>query len=284
MRITPVSNINTYNANRKSQSPTFTAHPDFYKFNSTQSSYFRRGVVALPNPKFVEIERTFQMIFSEKPNEIKNMLIIGIGNSQETFSYLATIKSILKNRPLNKNLDLYTVDLQSKPDNKKIRLDAFYDAFYDYDTKPKFAADSFITDRKFPKETPTDIDPVLTLIKKYLKTPKEKEVLNYRVNDEILDFVKTAYNDPSKSKWDSRIQDVITTYPDDKFYITSANNILPYITPDGDILNTLKHIKRTLKPYGYFITEPYKQPEFIKKSKILDDMKEIFDGIYQKII
>ena len=284
MRITPVSNINTYNTNRKSQSPTFTAHPDFYKFNSTQSSYFRRGVVALPNPKFVEIQRTFQMIFSEKPNEIKNMLIIGIGNSQETFSYLAAIKSILKNRPLNKNLDLYTVDLQSKPDDKKIRLDAFYDAFYDYDTKPKFAADSFIKDRKFPKETPTGIDPVLTLLKKYFKTQKEKEVLNYRVNDEILDFVKTAYNNPSKSKWDSRIQDVITTYPDDKFHITSANNILPYITPDGDILNTLKHIKRTLKPGGYFITEPYKQPEFIRKSKILDDMKEIFDGIYQKII
>ena len=111
--------ITTYsynsNINRKPK-PSFTAHPDFYKYNSTQSCYFRRGVVVLPSPKYTDIVDIFCEVFDKNVTTPQDMLIIGIGNSQETFSYLASIKGIIKNRPLNKNVDLYIVDLQLKSD------------------------------------------------------------------------------------------------------------------------------------------------------------------------
>ena len=54
MRICPIKNTNTNNHSCKNLN--FTAHPDFYKFNSTQSCYFRRGVVALANKKVYSVK------------------------------------------------------------------------------------------------------------------------------------------------------------------------------------------------------------------------------------
>ena len=69
MLIYPIKNTNT--SNHYPQKLNFTAHPDFYKFNSTQSCYFRRGVVALANNAgYTNIENLFCKIFQAKLNKL----------------------------------------------------------------------------------------------------------------------------------------------------------------------------------------------------------------------
>ena len=281
MLIHSIKNTNTSNYN-----PTkinFTAHPDFYKFNSTQSCYFRRGVVALANNAgYTNIENLFCKIFQSKLNKPKKMLIIGIGHSQEPFSYLASIKGIINSNPLNKNIDLYIVDLQSKPEYKKLRLNAFPN-FFPYEEFPKYASKSFIKDVKYPHSEidVKDLPPLEYYIYSKLhesSTPNKE----YRVNDEILNFVNETYNNCVKSKWDSRIQEVITDYSDNEFDIISANNVFGYLS-DDDYLKTLKHIKRIIKTTdGYFISDPYFQN--VQDSEVLSSFKVLNPGIYQKII
>ena len=283
MYIAPISSSKIpYYKSQSKPAVNFTAHPDFYKYNSTQSCFFRRGAVVLASKGYYDIYKTFNTIFGEGGDILRNMLIIGIGNSQETFSHCAAIKSILKGRKLNKNLDLYVVDLQSKPDGRTLFENSFYDAIYEDNIKPLYAIDSFVKDRKRPRNEQdcNVIEPIL----EYINNMPKVEPLYYRANDEILNFVSEAYNNPHKSKWDSRIQEAILGYPDNAFKIVSANNVLPYIIPDNEKIQTIRHIKRILMPGGYFITDPYDFPYFIKNAGVLDSLREIYKGIYQKIV
>ncbi len=280
MYIYPIKNTNTSKYYQKKLN--FTAHPDFYKFNSTQSCYFRRGVVALANNKYYDdIENLFCKIYQSKSNKPKKMLIIGVGNSQEPFSYMASIKGIIHDSPLNKNVDLYIVDLQSKPEYNKLRLDAFPN-LYPFETFPKYAGKSFIKDVKYP-HSEIDIKDLPPL--EYYIYHKMHETYSpskeYRVNDEILNFVNETYNNCEKAKWDSRIQEVITDYSDNEFDIVSANNVFGYLS-DDDYLKTLKHIKRIMKTTdGYFISDPYFQD--VQNSEVLSTFRNLYLGIYQKI-
>lgn len=287
MRIMPVANTSTYRINSSRENKlNFSAHPDFYNFNSIQSCFFRRGAVLLSCSKgYSYIEDIFLKIFKPNTDIQRSMLIIGIGRSQEPFSYMASIKGIIQNRKLNKNVDLYTVDLQSKPEYNELKKNSFCDLF-DYEKFPKYAEDGFIKDTGFSHPEKKKTDYVLNPIEEYLlmlnKKNKEK-TSHYRVNDEIFDFVNSTYNNPEKSKWESPVQEVITEYPNEKFDIVSANNVLPYIVSVDDIIRTIKHIKRTLKPNGYFITDPYEYPQQFKDAGVLDNMKQVYAGIYQKI-
>ena len=285
-----ISSINSYIQSNHiyTKNQTFTAHPDFYRFNSVQSAYFRRGIVALPNIKgYTDIENHFYKIFNTDLKEPIKMLIIGIGNSQEVFSYLATIKGIIKDKKLSKYVDLYIVDLQSKPSPEKLRLDSFSDLL-PHENFPQYAGKSFIKDEKFPKQEP-DID-ALSPLDYYLyfqlcNTKSElahKANKDYRVNDEILNFVKATYNNPKKSKWDNRVQDVILDYQNETFDIISANNVFGYIN-DNDYLSTLKNIKRTLKTKGSFISDPYVDQDYVRTSEVLSTFSQLYRGIYQKL-
>ena len=311
MRILPISYVHNQNfPNRKASGSVFTAHPDFYKYNSTQSCFFRRGSVLLACSKgYEDIENLFYKIFKINQNFPKNMLIAGIGNSQEPFSYLASIKGIIKNKPLIKNVDLSIVDLQSKPEYKDLKMHAFCN-LYDYQSFPKYAEKGFIKDSiddwleiRHKEKMPALIDEYMHYYLSYRERWNElakkghntKEILNiikedikqksmcWRVNDEIFNFVEKTYNNPHKSKWDSRIQEAILDYPDNKFDIVSANNILPYIVSERESAQTVKNIVRTLKPDGYFITDPYERPYHIRVLSSLDNMKQINSGIYQKM-
>jgi len=278
MYITPVSSTYTPYKFRKTKcEPAFTSvNMPLY---SRTSCYFRRGAVILSSKGYDDIENLFYKIFNAN-KEIKNMLIIGVGRSQEPFSYLATIKGILNGRPLAKNVDLSTIDLQPLPSVKELKSQAMPNLF-DYQDYPKFAKRSFVTDNAdewfdIPKSNMT----APLLLYQYKKTPVATVE---RINDEIFDFVKNIYNNPEKSLWNTPVQCVIGNYPNKKFDVISANNVLGYITSDKDYLHTYKNILRILKPKGYFITDPYPPDYVIMKSRILDNMKEIFKGIYQKM-
>lgn len=290
MYIAPITNIKSHNNYNyyKQAKPNFTAHPDFYKYNSTQSCYFRRGAVVSPSKGYDNIEELFVKIFTQDENTPKSMLIIGIGNSQEPFSYLSSIKGIIKDKPLNKNVDLYTVDLQSMPRENELKNSAFCN-LREYETFPKYAQRSIVKDsyKKWMgvKEHDENMEPIAKFLyyKFQQKTEPQKIKLYDRVNDEVFEFLKNTYKNPQKSMWDSRIQEVIQDYPDKKFDIISANNVLPYILYENKIIDTIQHIKLCLKAGGYYITDPYQYPDKYIEAGILDNFKEIKPGIYQKI-
>lgn len=286
MHITPVTYANTYNQNRHNpKKVSFTHHPDFYKFNSVASCYFRHGSVLLSGKMYTKLETLFANVFkkSDKPRQI---LIAGIGSSQEPFSYMASIKGIIKNKKLKNYVDLYTVDLQSKPSEKELKKQALPHLF-EHETFPKYAKKGFVKDSYDKwlgyKEQEDKISPVEKYLYSILTPDPKKETKVFRVNDEIFDFVKETYANPSKSKWESRIQEAILEYPDAKFDIISANNILPYIHDDDVEISTIKQIGRALKKNGYFITDPYEFRRASIKLAGLDNLREVSSGVYQKV-
>lgn len=286
MYISPITSVNIYNQKRyNAVKPNFTAHPDFYKNgNSKASCYFRHGAVLLSGKGYNKIENLFVKIFKHKTPEPKKMLIIGIGNSQEPYSYTSSIKGIIGKKPLKDNLDLYTVDLQSKPSENELKKKALPHLF-EYEKFPKYAGRSFVKDSysRWLGREKNKINVLGEYLYSITNPAPKKEAVVLRVNDEIFNFVKDTYNHSLKSKWDSRIQEAILDYPDEKFDVISANNVLPYIQSEAEELAVLKHIGRILKTNGYFITDPYKFRSESIKDAGLDNFIEISAGIYQKV-
>lgn len=256
----PIHYSNNYKP--RSKSPSFTAHPDLARlsqyFTITASSYFRRGpYFGLPAEEFTDVAKVLESVMNKHQGQKKSMLIVGVGSSQEPFSYLAVIKSGHQNRSLNRNLDLYTVDMQSKPTLKELFINSFSDSRY----YPKYAGDSFVYDAK---------------------NQGLFADCHYRVSDEIFDYLAKTYDNPYKSKWDTRIQDVAASYPSKKFDIISINNTLPYIGDNPTIIDTIIELKRALRPGGYFITDP-KKLTYMHDKQVLENMREIRPGIYKKM-
>ena len=309
MRILPISNTNIRYNKTYTYKPLFKAKPDFQSYNSTVSCYFRRGSVVLSCAKdYEKIEQLFSKIFKSDTSNPRKMLIIGIGKSQEPLSYLASIKGIIKDRTLKHSVDLYSVDLQSKPNHLELKDNAFCDLF-DYQSFPRYAKSGFIKDstrnwlennekREFSNPLEQIVSAIFSIGDKWkelkdkgyslgtvLKMAEEERKqgsLRWRVNDEIFNFLEETYNNPQKSKWECGIQDVISEYPSKKFDVISANNVLPYILYEPQIEHTVKHIVRILKPNGYLITDPYNFPYHIKEINKYPYMKKIDLGIYQK--
>ena len=270
MYITPLNLLNPtikqYSQNNKKQlSISFGDHFDLqrlkYHFPKvTESCFFRRGDdFNSPSSNFLHVENVLKNVFSKDSNYPKRMLIAGIGNSQEPFSYLAIINSQYPQKPLNKLVDMYAVDLQSLPDCRTL----FKNSIYNLPTPIVYGEQSFIKDEKHHIKDNAPIS---------------------RVKNSIYYYLLRVYNNFQKSKWETPIQDAIRTYDDNFFEIISANNILPYvklISGDKECSNVLKEMYRCLAPGGYLITDP-KVYRFTENSGILEKMEKIEEGIYKK--
>lgn len=244
---------------------TGNAHPDFYKISNhnlwlSASSFFRRGVVLGSNNVFNDVVKIFSSLFSEKSDDNKSMLIVGIGHSQEPFSYLAVIKELIKNKKLDDVLHLQTVDLQAKPTRNVLLNCSHYDAYFH--KQPEFAKTSFVKYAQFYGDI-------------FAGT-------GYRVNDEIFNYLYNTYNDANKSKWATRIQDEIKSYSDNLFDVLSINNVLGYIENDDEYYSTIKNLPRIIKPDGYLITDTM-YDQLFKELGLDNSLKKISFGIYKKV-
>lgn len=251
--VNQINKVNNYN--------NFKAHPDFVKLSQnygiTASSYFRRGpAYGCADENFQDIINIFKKIFHKIEKPLK-MLIVGIGNSQEPFSYLATIKDIINNKEINDVLDLNIVDLQSKPDKNKL----FKNSYFEYSHVPDFAQSSFVKDIK--------PNIVYNTITGY-----------YRVKDDIFNYLNKTYSNNNKSKWSSRIQESIVDFNNSEFDIISINNTLGYIIDKEERINTLQNIYRVLKKNKILITDP--NHYYIEQAGLLNKFNEISLGIYEK--
>lgn len=243
---------------------TKKAHPDFYeisKYNLSlrASSFFRRGVVLGETSYFKDIIDVFSTLFNKNTNDKKSILIVGIGRSQEPFSYLASIKELIKDKKLKDVLNLQTVDLQAKPTKNILLSCTHYGGFWG--KEPMFAKSSFIKYAQMYGDT-------------VLQT-------GFRVNDEIFDYLYKTYNNKSKSKWATRIQDDIKNYPDNSFDVLSMNNVLGYIEDDDEYYSTIKNMPRIVKPNGFIITDTICENLF-QKVGVDKMLTKISDGIFKK--
>ena len=243
---------------------TKKAHPDFYEISQYNlslraSSFFRRGVVLGETSYFKDIIDVFSTLFNKNTNDKKSILIVGIGRSQEPFSYLASIKELIKNKKLKDVLNLQTVDLQAKPTKNILLSCTHYGGFWG--KEPMFAKSSFIKYAQMYGDT-------------VLQT-------GFRVNDEIFDYLYKTYNNKSKSKWATRIQDDIKNYPDNSFDVLSMNNVLGYIEDDDEYYSTIKNMPRIVKPNGFIITDTICENLF-QKVGVDKMLTKISDGIFKK--
>lgn len=243
---------------------TKKAHPDFYEISQYNlslraSSFFRRGVVLGETSYFKDIIDVFSTLFNKNTNDKKSILIVGIGRSQEPFSYLASIKELIKDKKLKDVLNLQTVDLQAKPTKNILLSCTHYGGFWG--KEPMFAKSSFIKYAQMYGDT-------------VLQT-------GFRVNDEIFDYLYKTYNNKSKSKWATRIQDDIKNYPDNSFDILSMNNVLGYIEDDDEYYSTIKNMPRIVKPNGFIITDTICENLF-QKVGVDKMLTKISDGIFKK--
>ena len=241
---------------------TKKAHPDFYEISQYNlslraSSFFRRGVVLGETSYFKDVVDVFSTLFNKNTNDKKSILIVGIGRSQEPFSYLASIKELIKDKKLKDVLNLQTVDLQAKPTKNILLSCTHYGGFWG--KEPMFAKSSFIKYAQMYGDT-------------VLQT-------GFRVNDEIFDYLYKTYN--NKSKWATRIQDDIKNYPDNSFDVLSMNNVLGYIEDDDEYYSTIKNMPRIVKPNGFIITDTICENLF-QKVGVDKMLTKISAGIFKK--
>lgn len=243
---------------------TKKAHPDFYEISQYNlslraSSFFRRGVVLGETSYFKDVIDVFSTLFNKNTNDKKSILIVGIGRSQEPFSYLASIKELIKDKKLKDVLNLQTVDLQAKPTKNILLSCTHYGGFWG--KEPMFAKSSFIKYAQMYGDT-------------VLQT-------GFRVNDEIFDYLYKTYNNKSKSKWATRIQDDIKNYPDNSFDVLSMNNVLGYIEDDDEYYSTIKNMPRIVKSNGFIITDTICENLF-QKVGVDKMLTKISAGIFKK--
>ncbi len=238
---------------------TFTAHPEFAMlnegYNVTASSFFRHSqYYGSPDKEFNDVKNVLINAFQHQIKKPKKILIAGIGNSQEPFSFLAVIHKLLGKTSLKKGVDMYFVDLQSQPTKEKL----FKQSFYDSHGTPAFAPESFIKDSHN------------NVISNFI----------YRVKDEIYKYLWKTYSNSKKSFWETRIQDAIRRFPEEEFDIISMNNIIGYIAKPQEREEVFQHAFRCLKKDGVLITDPYKN--YLNTYTGLNNMQECAEGIFRK--
>ena len=246
--------------------PNFMHHPDFVSlkeqgYSILASSYFRRGgVYGCASEEFIDVINALKLFFNPdkiqflKKNKSK-MLIAGLGESQEPFSLLTTIKSHIGEEKVSDVLDMYTVDLQSKISKKELFKQSFYNGW-----EPRFARSGFVPDDG----------------EKY-GLPSYKM---FRVKDEIFNYLLSVYKDSKKSKWETRIQESIKEYPDKFFDVVSINNTIGYIKKYEEQASTVNNIFRILKSGGIFISD--NRIKLYRRIFTTDNSNEIYTGIFQK--
>lgn len=238
---------------------SFKAHPEFEAlnrgYNVTASSFFRHSqYYGSPDVEFNDVKNILTSAFQQKSKNPKKILIAGIGNSQEPFSFLAVIHRVLGKTPLKKGVDMYCVDLQSQPTKETL----FKHSFYDSNGTPAFVPESFVEDKHH------------NVVSSFI----------YRVKDDIYKYLWKTYSNPQKSLWETKIQDAIKAFPEGEFDIISMNNIIGYIATPQARNEVLQNAHRCLKKDGVLITDPYKN--YLDTYSGLTGMNQCAEGIFKK--
>lgn len=256
---TQYNNRDKFNSSQKKPNVTFCSRPEYDYFDKNYdvraSNYFRRGQsYGSPAREFIDVINAIKLVLSTE-NKPK-ILIAGVGEAQEPFSFLAVIKSLTKNKALESVVDLNCVDLQPKISNEE--LDNY--AYLDVSLEPIFARTSF----------------------EYIENPTYKDYRNYKVKPDILDYLQEVFNNPEKTKWDTKIEEFSAICPKESYNMVSINNVLMYMKDEPTIKITMGNITEMLKKDGILVTDIYDDC-YKKMFSSLENFKNLAPGIWQKM-
>lgn len=230
------------------------------------SNYFRNGdFYDCQAPEFKNIEDVFKLLLNR--NQKNKVLIAGVGKAQEPFSYLAVIKGLSKGKPLKDIIDLNCVDIQPQINNDDLEKYSYYD----FDGEPKFVKESF----------------------DYVEKSPLGENRHYKVKADLVDYLKTVFNNPQKTKWDTGIEEFSKACPSQTYDMISCNNTLLYLNSNEEKVKTIFNFSRMLKEGGILKTDQYgngylpfndeQKLAFERIQKILNGLKKLAPGIWQKL-
>lgn len=207
------------------------------------SSYFRRGLGhGEPNKGFKDIADVFVDYYKNNSRPM-DLLIAGVANAQEPFSYLTTIQAINPDKPLKKLVDLNCIDLKSR-----------------------ISSNDLVKYAKCPYAPP-----------KYAKSCFDFDGKEYKVKHKIIKYLGKVFENPEKSRWNTYLEEFSKDLKPNTYDIISANNILYYLD-DNDEELTVENLHKSLKPGGIMITDI----KYYQYFRDYDDMQEIKPGIYKK--
>lgn len=263
--ITPI-HLNTVNPYKKSKtglnkpyqsSITFGQRPEFgllsYTYRDPLASvFFRRGTsYACQSNKFADVVKTLKELYKLQP--APKILVVGVGKAQEPLSYLAVIKDLNKTKPVESAVDLHCVDLQDKITDGNLEKYAFMQEY----ESPRFAEESFENISKNPKKN------------------------LFRIKPELLNYLKKIFNNPEKTKWETKIQDFAIACKSKVYDMVSINNVLLYIRNKKERIQLIQDLTRIIKENGFLVTDPDEEI-YMKKILNMENFKRINDGIWQK--
>lgn len=175
---------------------------------------------------FEGIINALKLVYGRIPRP--KILIVGVGRAQEPFSILAVIKNMFKGKPIESSVDLNCVDLQPKISGEKLKEYSILDSW----NTPDLAPEAF---EQFRKNENTRFE-------------------SYRIKSELVRYLGDVFNDPNKTKWDTKIQDFSAACADNTYDVVSMNNVLDYIT-DSEKEMVIKNLGRMIKPNGILVTD-----------------------------
>jgi len=261
----PVKPVNPINANKKSAPKpnfggiSFGSRPEYdyfdNKYEVRTSNYFRRGqYYGSQKEEFKDVVSALKLVMSK--NRKPKILIAGLGDAQEPFSLLAVIKK-QSWKPLKSAVDLNCVDLQPKISDEA--LDGF--SYLDANEEPLFAKKSF----------------------DYVEKAHPKSHSHYKVKPKIFEYLKSVFNDPEKTKWDTKIEEFAAAAPEKSYNMISINNVLLYIEDKEAAKTTMQNLSKMLKKNGILVTDIF--DDFYKETfDCLKDFKKLNPGIWKKMI
>lgn len=232
LMLMPISlSANTRTNPQKQRSTSFCARleyeilKDIYGVRTRASSLFRRGSnYGDQCANFKDVINAIKLVL--KKTAKPKILIVGVGEAQEPLSILAVIESLKKGKHLRSVVDLNCVDLQPKLSEKTVT-----NCSYMTNDKPMFARQSFVR----------------------LKSRYDGFV--YKIKSNIVRYLKGVFNNPTKTKWDTKVEEFVERCPKETYDVISINNVLIYIHSQEKKFDVLKKLTEMLKPGGILITD-----------------------------
>lgn len=227
------------------------------------SCMFRRGLnMASPGEAFLDVVSTLQNISQDK--EQISVLTVGTAYGEEPLSLLVVFDSIAKQRGKNLDtfVDLNTVDVRPQPKNTQL-------VTHTYKTPVDYLLESnpLITDGLEP----------------------DRETYKYRVRRPIVAYLERTIADPTKSTWETLIQEYLHQTQVKTYDCISYNNVDMHIISAEDREFVIQGLLDRVRPGGVLITDnTYGGGNTLRTSYNYEAMKvqyglnEIYPGIFKR--
>jgi len=233
------------------------------------SQWFRKEGEFLTKEDLQILKSAFKNVFDNKPKP--SMLIIGVADLEEPFTYLSIFNEMKNHQPIESYLDLNCVDLKPKISDSKIDQISYLTKYYDY---------GYFEDRYGESFPWTSFFGEISSSKKYAILPK------------ITEYLKKVLSDPKKAHWDTDVVDFALNETkkgkEGKYDIISCNFVLDYLKDVKEEKETAFNLVNILNSGGLLIARG-PMFRFLIKNNINKNGNTVLQelspgsGIYRKV-